>query len=1073
MADYDLGTARGRIEVDSSGAEYGIGRATAATKGLADEQGAAADKMIKSGAIMVGGAAAIGAGFAVAINAAADFEQRISGIAAVSGATEDELESIRKKALQLGADTKFSASESAGAMEELIKAGLTVGDVMNGAADATVNLAAAGEIDLTSAATIAANAMNTFNLAAEDLPKVADLIAGAANASAIDVSEFAQAMQQSGAVANLVGLDFDDLSVAIAAMGNAGIKGSDAGTSLKTFLSNLQPVTKKQTELFAELGLVTADGANQFFTAEGSIKSMSEIAGVLSKSLEGMTDAQKQAALETLFGSDAIRAAAIIADTGAQGFDDLAESMGKVTAAEVAETRMDNLAGSIEQLKGSVETLLIIVGIPLAKALRVWVDRITDVVNWISGLDEGTLSLVTTIAKMVAVFAGVVGTILIVAGAIQKLRLAFFALNLVMRANPVGAVITILLALGAALYTLYTSNETFREAVQKLFGYLARVAGPIVKTVIDAFEQLYNIFVNRDFTGGPFAEDSPFINAMFVARDLVLEVADNVKRFFSVLTSGDIEGIGTPVEEFALTLRDTLLPILETVWSFLQDNFKPILIGIGVAIALVTAPFLTVAAAVVYAYLKFQVFRDVVRAVANFFVDTIIPAVETVAKILLWLATEIIERLVGAFDWFQKNVWPVLTAFAKLIFAVGERVGQVVAIIIAVIQKLKPVFDGAFGAMKVIIETFVTIAMGLWKRWADNIWQVIQFAFNTVKTVIEGAMKIIQGVIQVLTGIISLDWQTTWEGIKNIVQGVWDIIQEIPGIALKAIHLVITNALNAFISLFEVAWDLIKGGVRLLWAQMRGLFGSGFDTVMRFIRSIPTAIGSLATTIWNGFKNGASSAIDSVVGFFRALPGRITALAGAVGSAALSIGQTIIRKLGEGVRGAVSAALDFAGAVARAVKDVMNSIIRRLNDAFDFTLKGPGPLPDLHVNLPDIPQFHGGGTFRALPGEKEGVALLSDGETVFTPEQMAMLRKLIAATGDLVGDLLMATRSMQSTSMPTAPSEFGGASGGDTFQLAMSFPNVGSAQDVEEIKSALSDPSVISDLVSALKGGTR
>ena len=383
------------LRADASGYLGPVGAAAAATRKLGDETDRAAKKSSSgwtslSKAVKVGVAGmvlAVGAFIGASINAAAEFESRMSAIGAVSGATAGEMDLLREKALQLGADTSFSASEAASAMEELVKAGVSVEGVLNGAADATVALAAAGEIALPEAAAIAANAMNQFNLAAEDLPHIADLIAGAANASAIDVSEFGMSMSQAGAVANLVGLSFDDTALAITAMGNAGIKSSDAGTSLKTFLTNLVPSTDKASGLMADLGIITKEAGNRFFDASGEVKSMADISDVLAESLAGMSREQQIATLNTLFGSDAIRAAAIIAGEGAAGFKKLSDQVGKVTAAEVAAERMDNLKGSVEQLKGSVETLMIQVGSKFTPFLRDAADAGTDMVNALSSGD--------------------------------------------------------------------------------------------------------------------------------------------------------------------------------------------------------------------------------------------------------------------------------------------------------------------------------------------------------------------------------------------------------------------------------------------------------------------------------------------------------------------------------------------------------------------------------------------------------------------------------------------------------------------------------------------------------------
>lgn len=525
---YDLGTARGVIELDYNG--RGVKEAQKDLKGLdADGKraGMSADEIgSKAGKAGLAIAAGLGAGVA----AAASFEHRLSAISAVSGATEAEMESVRKKALQLGKDTAFSAGESAQAMEELIKAGLSVDDVLNGAADATVALAAAGEVDMVEAATIASNAMNQFGLGAKDMTKVADQIAGAANASAIDVSEFGFSLQQAGAVANLAGLSFEDTAQAIAIMGNAGIKGSDAGTSLKSMLMRLQPTTKKAFDEMNRLGLITFDtnkamevlaqngikgvteanaekkmqalaaslvgaevgsakaekkmmelglqtGAlrNQFYKANGETKNMADIAGELSGAMEGLNKRQQQAALTTLFGSDAIRAAAIMADKGTKGFNKMADSMGKVTAAEVAEERLNNFKGTLEQFKGSLETAGITIGTIFLPMLRGIVDAVTGLLNkfldlsdtqqkWIIGTIAavgGLLLLVSAIIKLIAFINAAKAAFI----AIRAAAVAAWAATL----GPVLIIAAAIAVLIGIIILLWKNSETFRDVVIRVW----------------------------------------------------------------------------------------------------------------------------------------------------------------------------------------------------------------------------------------------------------------------------------------------------------------------------------------------------------------------------------------------------------------------------------------------------------------------------------------------------------------------------------------------------------------------------------------------------------------------------
>jgi TP901 family phage tail tape measure protein len=167
------------------------------------------------------------------------------------------MDQLRNKALQLGKDTSFSASEAASAIEELVKQGISVPDVMNGAADATVALAEAGELELPRAAEIASNAMNQFKLSAQDLPHVADLLAGAANASSASVGDLGSALEYVGPVAHSMGLSIDDTTGALAILANNGIKGTEAGTQLRGMLLGLTPTTNKQSEAFKKLGLIT------------------------------------------------------------------------------------------------------------------------------------------------------------------------------------------------------------------------------------------------------------------------------------------------------------------------------------------------------------------------------------------------------------------------------------------------------------------------------------------------------------------------------------------------------------------------------------------------------------------------------------------------------------------------------------------------------------------------------------------------------------------------------------------------------------------------------------------------
>lgn len=582
MSDYNLGTARGVIEIEYKGdgprqaAQDMRNTGTAAKKSSAD-----IDKAARGAGI---GGAIIAGGFALAAKSAADFEFRMSAVESVSGATASQMDALKDKALQLGKDTKYSATDAASAMEELVKAGLSVEDVLNGAADSTVALAAAGEIALPEAATIASNAMNQFNLGAEDMVNVADKIAGAANASAIDVSDLGQSMSQVGAVANLAGVSFDDTATAIALMGNAGIKGSDAGTSLKSMLMRLQPTTKAQADEMKRLGLLTEDGTNKFYDAQGNLKSFDKVAGTLKESLKGMTKEQKQATLQTLFGSDAIRAAAVISDKGAKGFRNMTDALGKVSAADVAATRMDNLKGSFEQFTGSVETLAIQVGTPLLGAL-------TSIVNTLTSVLETFMNLPGPLQATIVGFIALVGATLLAFAAFVKIvqfltavKAAFIAIRAVAipawlaALGPIALVVVAIAAVIAILVILYKKSATFRAIVNAVWNYVKAAWNGIKSSTIAAWNAVMN-FIRTTWAKISGNTKSAIANAKAAITNGWTAAKTTTQNLWRGIVNAVTEKIKEIVQQ-AKSIKDKVTGAISGAKDWLYDKGKEIIQGL-------------------------------------------------------------------------------------------------------------------------------------------------------------------------------------------------------------------------------------------------------------------------------------------------------------------------------------------------------------------------------------------------------------------------------------------------------------------------------------------------------------
>lgn len=344
-------------------------------------------------ASLVAGGAML-AGFGMAAHGLADFDKEMSGVAAVAGATGDELEQLRGAAIKAGADTAFSAGEAAQAEAELAKAGVSVKDILGGGLAGALGLAAAGQIDVAQAATLSAEALKMFNLSGSQTGHVADLLAAGANKSAADVTDLGMALEQGGLVAKQTGLSIEDTVGVLSMFADKALKGSDAGTSLKTMLQRLTPTSQPAIDAMHQLGISAYDSTGKFI-------GLANFAQNLKDSLSDLTAEQRNTALTTIFGSDAVRAASILYEGGAASVNEYTKAVDDNGAASrMASTQLDNLSGDLEQLKGSLETALIQTGSGANDTLRGLTQTATGMVNafteaptWLQQTTVGVLGI--------------------------------------------------------------------------------------------------------------------------------------------------------------------------------------------------------------------------------------------------------------------------------------------------------------------------------------------------------------------------------------------------------------------------------------------------------------------------------------------------------------------------------------------------------------------------------------------------------------------------------------------------------------------------------------------------------
>ncbi len=414
----NLGSAYGKVSLDTTAFSSGVTKAKQSLDSLVHGGNNAGKSIAEIGASMKRTGAFMTAAFTVPLAIAGkkafdtfrEFEQSLNVLKTVSGATDEEMKKLSDTSRALGADLTLpgtSAADAADAMAELAKAGLNVNEILD-ASRGVLQLSIAGQMSNAEAAKITANALNAFSLEGTEAARVADLLAAAALASTAEVKEMADSLQMSTAVAAMSGMKIEELVASIALMSNAGIQGSDAGTSIKQMLLSLQTPTQKSSDLMRDLGINVYDAA-------GNMKSMREIIQIFSTQLRGLTEQQRNYALGTIFGSDATRAANILLMGGVDAYDKMSASVNKTgAAAGLAASMMEGLTGSVENIKSAFETASIAAIEPFKDDIKVMLDFVAKAINAFATLPEPVRKVIVIVLLLVAA----IGPLLILLGTV-------------------------------------------------------------------------------------------------------------------------------------------------------------------------------------------------------------------------------------------------------------------------------------------------------------------------------------------------------------------------------------------------------------------------------------------------------------------------------------------------------------------------------------------------------------------------------------------------------------------------------------------------------------------------------
>ena len=530
-------------------------------------------------------AGVVGLGTA-AVKTAADFDSAMSKVAAVSGATGSDLDALRDKAREMGAKTKFSASEAAEAMNYMAMAGWKTQDMLDGI-EGVMNLAAASGEDLATTSDIVTDALTAFGLSANDSGHFADVLAAASSNANTNVSMMGETFKYCAPIAGSLGFSVEDTAEAIGLMANAGIKSTQAGTSLRTIMTNLSGEVKI---CGSAIGKVTVATTN----ADGSMRSLSDILADCRTAFGGLTESEKASAAESLVGKNAMSGFLALMNAGEGDINKLSSAISNCdgTSEKMAATMQDNLAGQLTILKSQLEELAISFGELLMPAIRIIVGWIQKFVDWLNGMDEGTRKVIVTVALLAAAIAPVlivigkvmsaVGTIMTIipklAGVINVVKGAFAALNATMLANPIVLIIAAIAALVAAFVYLWNTNEEFRQFWIDLWE-------SVKETAIAVWEAL-----------------KEFFQAAWEAIKATAETVWNgIRDFFTGLWEGIrslFTTVVTAISNFLTTSWNAIRNTVTTVWNAIKMVFSTVWNGIKTVVTTVVtaiSAFLTTA----------------------------------------------------------------------------------------------------------------------------------------------------------------------------------------------------------------------------------------------------------------------------------------------------------------------------------------------------------------------------------------------------------------------------------------------------------------------------------------------
>ena len=844
----DVGSAVGYLDLDISGFLSGLRTAQAEadskSKNIAAKIGnnisGIGKSLTSAGSTLTKTVTApiVGLGTAV-VKTSSDFESAMSKVSAISGATGSELDALNQKAQEMGAKTKFSATESAEAFTYMAMAGWKTEDMLDGI-DGIMNLAAADGLDLATTSDIVTDALTAFGLSASDSAHFADVLAKASSSANTNVSMLGESFKYVAPVAGSLGYSAEDTAIALGLMANAGIKGSQSGTALRGALTRLIKPTDDAASLMEEYGLSLTN-------SDGSMKSLGEVMSMLRSNLGDLTEAEQAQIAATLFGQEAMSGMLSIINASDKDFQNLTDQIygADGAAKQMADTMLNNLKGQITILKSALEGLALQFGeilLPYLKRFVEWAQ------NLVQKLQELSPEQKEQIAKWAAL-AAVIGPVLFIIG-----KLVTSTGNMITAFSKIPGIISKAQTGFSILKTgLINIGEGFKLAKAGFGGLaieaggfgtkmgvaVAGITGPmiaiiaVITLVIAAFVSLWKN--NEEF------------------RNKVTAIWGQVKDTFEKLTSGiverlnklgfDFENIGEVLKAIWKGFCDFLAPIFEGAFQYIADTFDTvvnIILGtVDFFIALFEGDWEGCWNAVK------GIFESIWNGIKNWFTNILNVIKGIFEAVLGWFGTSWDECWTSISDFF-KEIWSGITTFLS---SAWETIKNVVQVGITFIIEL---FKAAFNLITLPFRF-------IWENCKDTIIST----WETIKSTITAALDDIKNVIMTVWNAVKSIFLEVWNPIKNFIVSIWDGIKNAISTALNAIKIVITNVFNTIKTFITNIWNNIRDAISGPINTVKNTVSNAVDSIKNKITNGFTAAKNTASSIFNSIKNAISKPMNA------------------------------------------------------------------------------------------------------------------------------------------------------------------------------------------------------------------